>query len=436
MVATASYSSPLEKKRLKLALQGGGARGAYTAGVLMNLLRDPKIEIVEISGTSAGEKLALIVADAINQSSSYDAGRERAIHALGRFWARLVQESASTMQALKQMDAFYNGTLPGNSPNMPIVAQINAGHRTLLSAFEASAKVMQNSLFTPWMWPANMMQASVRMAFNSAASAQKCAAGDMLRNIIADAVTTDYDRQRNDHIVTHAASGKFIKVHINTAEEQPDGTMLPRIHTGQNLTIKRSMGSSALKGVFEPSIIDGRPHWDGAYVENPNLRALVESSVEADGILVVGVNRPQNPHMTGRLQTEISAHELEETQGLVLHHMYEEVIHRADNWQQGEPTWHVLAFEHPQNWDWTSKQNTQSWNIKGLMQRGDTDAVSTLAHIRPHLGVRSTVRADDLEAMAIGATHPVFAPATMRAPANIPHVNASGHHGKLSMAIA
>ena len=39
------------KKRIKLALQGGGAHGAFTWGALDRLLQDPDIEIVGISGT-------------------------------------------------------------------------------------------------------------------------------------------------------------------------------------------------------------------------------------------------------------------------------------------------------------------------------------------------------------------------------------------------
>ncbi|MEL6585374.1 MAG: patatin-like phospholipase family protein, partial [Pseudomonadota bacterium] len=41
-------------KRLNLALQGGGAHGAFTWGVLDVLLQDSRIEIAAISGTSAG----------------------------------------------------------------------------------------------------------------------------------------------------------------------------------------------------------------------------------------------------------------------------------------------------------------------------------------------------------------------------------------------
>ena len=44
----------MAKKRINLALQGGGAHGAFTWGALDRLLKDDEVEICGISGTSAG----------------------------------------------------------------------------------------------------------------------------------------------------------------------------------------------------------------------------------------------------------------------------------------------------------------------------------------------------------------------------------------------
>lgn len=41
-------------KPINLALQGGGAHGAFTWGVLDRLLEEPDIDIAAMSGTSAG----------------------------------------------------------------------------------------------------------------------------------------------------------------------------------------------------------------------------------------------------------------------------------------------------------------------------------------------------------------------------------------------
>ena len=44
----------MEPKRINLALQGGGAHGAFAWGVIERLLQEERIEIAGISGTSAG----------------------------------------------------------------------------------------------------------------------------------------------------------------------------------------------------------------------------------------------------------------------------------------------------------------------------------------------------------------------------------------------
>ena len=52
-------------KRINLALQGGGAHGAFTWGVLEQLLADERIAIEGISGTSAGAVNAVMLADGL-----------------------------------------------------------------------------------------------------------------------------------------------------------------------------------------------------------------------------------------------------------------------------------------------------------------------------------------------------------------------------------
>jgi NTE family protein len=53
----------LSKKSIKLALQGGGSHGAFTWGVLDQLLEDERLHIEAVSGTSAGAMNAVAVAD-------------------------------------------------------------------------------------------------------------------------------------------------------------------------------------------------------------------------------------------------------------------------------------------------------------------------------------------------------------------------------------
>ena len=59
---------PSGPKRINLALQGGGAHGAFTWGVLDHLLEDGRLGIDGISGTSAGAINAVMLADGLAAS--------------------------------------------------------------------------------------------------------------------------------------------------------------------------------------------------------------------------------------------------------------------------------------------------------------------------------------------------------------------------------
>ena len=64
-----------------MALQGGGAHGAFTWGVLDRLFDDGRLEIEAISGTSAGAMNAVVAADGMMHN-----GYEGARRALRSFW--------------------------------------------------------------------------------------------------------------------------------------------------------------------------------------------------------------------------------------------------------------------------------------------------------------------------------------------------------------
>src|SRR5881296_3527044 len=66
---------------IDLALQGGGSHGAFTWGVLDRLLEEPRLDILAISGTSAGAINAAVLASGW-ASGSVD-GAKKALH---DFW--------------------------------------------------------------------------------------------------------------------------------------------------------------------------------------------------------------------------------------------------------------------------------------------------------------------------------------------------------------
>lgn len=80
-VDTQDTHRPLQKRRVALALQGGGSHGAFTWGVLDRLLEETSLEIVGISGTSAGAMNAGLLADGLRRG-----GASEARVALRRYW--------------------------------------------------------------------------------------------------------------------------------------------------------------------------------------------------------------------------------------------------------------------------------------------------------------------------------------------------------------
>ena len=74
-------SAPQSPKRINLALQGGGAHGAFTWGVLDHLLEDGRLAVDGISGTSAGAVNAVMLADGLSRGGP-DEARKR----LSDFW--------------------------------------------------------------------------------------------------------------------------------------------------------------------------------------------------------------------------------------------------------------------------------------------------------------------------------------------------------------
>jgi NTE family protein len=83
--------SRAKPKTVNLALQGGGAHGAFTWGVLDTLLAEPRLEIEAVSGTSAGAMNAVIMASGYLRD-----GREGARAALGEFWRAVADASRFT----------------------------------------------------------------------------------------------------------------------------------------------------------------------------------------------------------------------------------------------------------------------------------------------------------------------------------------------------
>ncbi|KAB2920618.1 MAG: patatin-like phospholipase family protein [Dechloromonas sp.] len=85
---------PSPQTTLNLALQGGGAHGAFTWGVLDALLEDGAFDFEGVSGTSAGAMNALCLAHGLMTG-----GRDGARLALSDFWTAIAGQSRFTPPA-------------------------------------------------------------------------------------------------------------------------------------------------------------------------------------------------------------------------------------------------------------------------------------------------------------------------------------------------
>ncbi len=79
-----------KRRPISLALQGGGAHGAYTWGVLDRLSKDETLDITAISATSAGAMNAVAYAAGLSKGGPEGARRE-----LESLWRRISEASAA-----------------------------------------------------------------------------------------------------------------------------------------------------------------------------------------------------------------------------------------------------------------------------------------------------------------------------------------------------
>jgi NTE family protein len=87
--APRGLAGPNAEKSVSLALQGGGAHGAFTWGVLDAILEDGRLAIEAITGASAGSMNAVVLAE-----GWLGGGPEGARAQLQNFWQRVSLDGA------------------------------------------------------------------------------------------------------------------------------------------------------------------------------------------------------------------------------------------------------------------------------------------------------------------------------------------------------
>ena len=227
----ANSAPPDDRKKINLALQGGGAHGAFTWGVLDHLLADGRLIIEGISGSSAGALNAVMLADGLARG-----GPEEARKRLAEFW-----RSASV------------------DGNLPRVQRAVVERLFSFLPFEGSPVQAWFDALSQFLSPYDFNPLNI----------------NPLKDLIEKFV--DFDAVRG--CTTHRL---FI-----SATNVETGRL--RVFGNDKITADVVMASACLPFLFRAVEIDGVPYWDGGYMGNPAIFPFFRTT-ETEDVLVVQIN--------------------------------------------------------------------------------------------------------------------------------------------------
>lgn len=221
---------PAPTKKVALALQGGGTHGAFTWGVLDQLLLDGRLDIEAISATSGGAILAAITAQGL-----HDGGPEAAREALKTFWKKVSAAAALLPLRMKVVDQFLGTVGIDLTPQSMALDYITR-------------------IFSPQQF--NLFDINP------------------LRGIVEEMV--DFS------ILNHESP---LKLFINATNAR---TGKSKVFEESNLSLDAVMASSCLPFVFKTVEVDGEAYWDGSFSASPALSPL--ANMGATDILLVQIH--------------------------------------------------------------------------------------------------------------------------------------------------
>nr|WP_298373101.1 patatin-like phospholipase family protein [uncultured Halomonas sp.] len=210
---------------VSLALQGGGAHGAYTWGVLDRLLEEGW-RIEGVSGTSAGAMNAVALA----QGWMND-GAEGARQSLSDFWQAVANRAPFHMNFLQQIDPNGDAAMPASMHMM-----------------QALTKMLSPYQFNPL--DINPLRDILQEQFDFERLQQDCP----LKLFVA---------------ATHVGTGKV------------------KLFENQEISEKALLASACLPSVHQAVEIEGEYYWDGGYSANPAIYPLVYDCKTQDILLIL-----------------------------------------------------------------------------------------------------------------------------------------------------
>ena len=220
----------MEKKTICLALQGGGAHGAFTWGVLDRLLEETSLEFEAVSGTSAGALNGAILVDALKRGGPRLA-RER----LEYLWRRISAAGSGVFKPGRTLIP----SLGGNTDWSPIA-------------------VWTEALSLVWSPYDNPFYEN------------------LLTNVVNDALP-DFAALNDDR-----APYLFVcATNVRTNRR--------KIFGAGELSIDALTASACVPTLFRSVEVAGDFYWDGGYLGNPALSPLRSPALVSD-VLIVWVN--------------------------------------------------------------------------------------------------------------------------------------------------
>ncbi len=215
------------RRPLKLALQGGGAHGAFTWGVLDTLLATERFEIEAVVGTSAGAMNAVALSHGLRQGGSA-AARET----LRAFWERVGRQAKGLFSPTPVDRLMGKGQL-----------EANPGY----AWFRAMSHAMSPYTFNP-------------LSVNP------------LREILGDLI--DFQG-----LGTAGRPALFL-----AATQVRTGTL--KVFSGSEISLEAALASACLPNLFPAVEIDGEAYWDGGFLGNPPLSPLMDAGGTKDVLLI------------------------------------------------------------------------------------------------------------------------------------------------------
>lgn len=227
-------------KKINLALQGGGAHGAYAWGILDFLLEDGRIEIDGLSATSAGAMNAAVLAYGLHQGGAKN-GPERAREMLHEFWRKISDKAM-----------LYN---PVNRMPWERMMGWNLDQSPLYFMFDFATRSLSPYQFNPLNF-------------------------DPLREIVEEMI--DFEA---------LAACTQIRLFISTTHVK---TGKIRVFNTDEVSADVIMASACLPFLFQAVEIEGESYWDGGYTGNPALYPFFYRTESRD-IVIVHINPIERP---------------------------------------------------------------------------------------------------------------------------------------------